>query len=82
MPNVDPEPEYVRERIEDVSNLGRKFLASLALCTALIATIEGGVRIPDLLANASTLQHKAPDQVSLEAMVVETCRTGNHLKRT
>lgn len=76
MPNVETEPAYVTERIEEVSNLGRKFLVSLALCAALLATIEGGVRVPDLFANGLTFGHQAFDRVSLHDMSLETCGAG------
>jgi hypothetical protein len=36
--NTDFEPDYVRDRIEHMHDMGRKYLVGLILCGALLAT--------------------------------------------
>lgn len=65
--NIDRDPEYVRERIEGTHDLGRKFLVSVALCIALIATIEAGYIGSDLSVHALAETGQSEGQSPLQA---------------
>jgi hypothetical protein len=71
--NVDCDPEYVRDRIEETNNLGRKYLVSIGLCAILIATIEGGLRGSDLSAVPSSVLRLEVSQMSFERPTHELC---------
>ena len=65
MREVDPDPEYVRERIEKTNNLGLKYLISVGLCAILIATMQGGFGSSDLFAETTLDSHRVVLQTSL-----------------
>lgn len=64
--NIEYEPEYVRDRIEETNHLGRRYLVSIALCAILIATIEGGFRVSDLSGEPQSVLPLEVRQTSLE----------------
>ena len=71
--NIECEPEYLRDRIEETNNLGRRYLVSIALLAVLIATIEGGFRVSDLSAEPQSVLPLAVRRASLEQPAHALC---------
>ncbi len=75
--NVDHDPEYVRDRIDETKDLGRKFLVSLGLCAILVASIGGEFRDSDDHPEPSPVFGYAIKQTSLQPEAVQICSNEN-----
>lgn len=80
--NIDGNPEYVRDRIDDTHNLGRKYLVSIALCAMLIATIEGGFQGFGLFSQGSSVSARQMNQMSERPAISQICANGASIHGT
>jgi hypothetical protein len=71
--NIERDPEYVRDRIEETKNLGRQYLVSIGLCAILIATIEGGFGASDLSGEPSSVLRLEVSQTSFDQPAHALC---------
>jgi hypothetical protein len=79
--NVDGNPEYVRDRIEDTNDLGRKYLVSVALCAMLIATIEGGLHGFGLFTEFSSVSAHQANQTPKKPATPQICAVGGSVNQ-
>ncbi|QND54664.1 hypothetical protein HB779_22505 (plasmid) [Phyllobacterium sp. 628] len=78
MPDIDREPDYVKDRTEGPQNLGRIYLLSLSLCAGLVATtaFEAQSEWPDIMSVTSSVTKAQMNQRINDKSSITFCSDG------